>query len=212
MGFNPDSNSSLRSLALQADGKILVGGAFTSIGGQGRSYIARLNVDGTPDDFNPVANGFVSSLAVQVDGKILAGGSFCMMGGESRSKIARLSADEAALQELTVSGDGTTVNWTRSQSSPEVDDVVFEESSDLTVWTPLGVATRISGGWQPSGLDFPLLEKRYIRVRCKTHGGILNGSTSSIESVRQYYRSEKALQENFPWSTFLPAIIKRKQL
>jgi hypothetical protein len=46
-GFNPDSNDIVRSIALQADGKILIGGQFTSIGGEERNRIARLNPDGS---------------------------------------------------------------------------------------------------------------------------------------------------------------------
>ena len=63
------------SLALQADGKILVGGLFTTLGGTNRNYIARLNADGTLEpSFDPVAYfGSVNTLALQPDGKILVG-------------------------------------------------------------------------------------------------------------------------------------------
>lgn len=62
------------SLAVQADGKILVGGIFTTLGGQSRIGIGRLNADGTLDtSFNPGADSYVNSLAVQPDGKILVG-------------------------------------------------------------------------------------------------------------------------------------------
>ena len=62
---------------MQADGKILVGGVFTSIGGQTRNCIARLDpTTGLADSFNPNANDAVYSIAVQADGKILVGGSF----------------------------------------------------------------------------------------------------------------------------------------
>ena len=33
-GFNPSADSAVRSIAVQSDGKILVGGDFTNIGGQ----------------------------------------------------------------------------------------------------------------------------------------------------------------------------------
>ena len=60
---------------MQADGKILIGGGFTTIGGVARNYIARLNPDGSLDTgFNPNANDYVYSIAVQADGKILIGG------------------------------------------------------------------------------------------------------------------------------------------
>jgi hypothetical protein len=42
-GFNPNADLYVHALAVQADGKILVGGTFTFIGGQTRNYIARLS-------------------------------------------------------------------------------------------------------------------------------------------------------------------------
>jgi uncharacterized delta-60 repeat protein len=97
--FDPNANSDVLSIALQADGKILVGGGFngaSSIGGQTRNNIARLDATtGLADSFNPNANGNVFSIAVQADGKILAGGDFngvSSIGGQTRNYIARLDA------------------------------------------------------------------------------------------------------------------------
>ncbi len=95
-GFNPgtggSSDPTVYSLAVQADGKVLVGGGFTTLGGQTRNYIGRLNPNGTLDTaFNPGANGRVNSLAVQADGKILVGGWFTTLGGQTRNRIARLN-------------------------------------------------------------------------------------------------------------------------
>ena len=47
--FNPGAGSRVDALAVQPDGKILVGGYFTTLGGQPRNYIGRLNADGTLD-------------------------------------------------------------------------------------------------------------------------------------------------------------------
>src|SRR6266700_1951701 len=96
--FNPSAGGvvypSVYSLALQADGKIVVGGVFTGLGGQSRNYIGRLNADGTLDtSFNPGASNYVSSLALQADGRILVGGGFTTLGGQSRTNIGRLNAD-----------------------------------------------------------------------------------------------------------------------
>ncbi len=106
--FNPGANASVFALAVQADGKILVGGFFTTLGGGGtgtttRNNIGRLNADGTLDtSFNPGAGGgeypSVSTLAVQPDGKILVGGQFTRLGGggtgtTTRNNIGRLNAD-----------------------------------------------------------------------------------------------------------------------
>jgi uncharacterized delta-60 repeat protein len=92
--FNPVANNSVLCTAVQADGKIVVGGIFTTLGGQSRSRLGRLNADGTLDTgFNPGANNSVFSLAVQADGKIVVGGYFTTLGGQSRSYLGRLNAD-----------------------------------------------------------------------------------------------------------------------
>src|SRR4051812_47291798 len=78
--FDPGANSIVRAFAVQADGKILVAGRFTGLGGgtgtTTRNRIGRLNVDGSLDSFDPGANGEVFAIAVQPDGKILVGGDF----------------------------------------------------------------------------------------------------------------------------------------
>jgi len=88
------ANDHVSALAVQADGKIVVGGSFTALGGQPRDHIARLNPDGTLDAaFNPGANGWVGVLAVKADGKIVVGGSFSELGGQSRGNIGLLNPD-----------------------------------------------------------------------------------------------------------------------
>jgi len=92
--LNPGADGSVHSLAVQADGKILVGGYFTTLGGQPRNRITRLNADGSLDStFNPGADSGLESLAVQADGKILVGGYFTTLGGQPRRGIGRLNAD-----------------------------------------------------------------------------------------------------------------------
>ena len=92
---------------VQSDGKILVGGYFTTIGGVARNYIARLNPDGSIDTaFNPNANNILSSIAVQADGKILIGGRFTTIGGVARSYIARLNPNGSV--DATFNPNGTT--------------------------------------------------------------------------------------------------------
>src|SRR5207244_9188376 len=100
-GFDPNANGAVRVAVTQSDGKILIGGDFTTFSPNGgvavtRNHIARLNPNGTLDTaFDPNANQTVDSIAVQADGKILAGGQFCglnSIGGQTRNFIARLDA------------------------------------------------------------------------------------------------------------------------
>src|ERR1700686_701044 len=96
--FDPHPNFGVTAIVVQPDGKILIGGYFTTLSPNGgapviRNRIARLNPDGTLDSaFNPNANDDVYSIAVQADGKILVGGNFSSIGGQMRSRIARLDA------------------------------------------------------------------------------------------------------------------------
>ncbi|MBX2927531.1 MAG: T9SS type A sorting domain-containing protein [Saprospiraceae bacterium] len=97
-GFDPGSgaNSLVYAIAVQPDGKILIGGIFTSYNGAPRNGIARLNSDGSLDTgFGPGsgANDWVWAMAVQPDGKILIGGLFTSYNGAPRNRIARLNAD-----------------------------------------------------------------------------------------------------------------------
>src|SRR6185369_14533986 len=70
-GFNPGANSTVNTIIVQPDGKILVGGYFTILAGQPRNHVGQLNSDGSLDEaFNPGTNFYanrVGSLAVQVD-------------------------------------------------------------------------------------------------------------------------------------------------
>jgi uncharacterized delta-60 repeat protein len=84
------------AVAVQADGKILIGGDFTRINEVQRNHVARLNADGTLDkSFNPGSgtDSGVRCLAAQADGKILIGGIFTNVQGVARNRIARLKPD-----------------------------------------------------------------------------------------------------------------------
>src|SRR5204862_6412653 len=98
--FNPNANGTVNAIVVQADSKILVGGHFsgaTSIGGQTRNFIARLDATtGLADTFDPNANNYVYSIAAQAYGNILAGGFFTSIGGQTRNYIARLDTTGAA--------------------------------------------------------------------------------------------------------------------
>jgi len=96
--FNPGigANNFIFRTAVQADGKIIIGGNFTSYNGTARNYITRLNADGSLDaTFNPGtgANNYVYTTALQADGKIIIGGDFTSYNGIARNRIARLNAD-----------------------------------------------------------------------------------------------------------------------
>ncbi len=96
-GINGGAVKYALDLALQPDGKILLGGGFTSYLGTSRWALARLNTDGMLD--TNFVHGFpaglgvntvVQSIGVQNDGKIYVGGSFTNWLGLPTPGIVRL--------------------------------------------------------------------------------------------------------------------------
>ncbi len=97
-GFDPGSglNWPAIAMALQPDGKVLIGGGFTSVNATAMNRISRLMSDGTLDRaFDPGsgADATVRSIALQPDGKVLIGGSFTTVNGTTIGRIARLHSD-----------------------------------------------------------------------------------------------------------------------
>jgi uncharacterized delta-60 repeat protein len=183
LDFNPGVSGlspAVYCLALQADGKILVGGIFNSLAGSPHSRIGRLNPDGTPDNlFNAAANSDVYGLAIQPDGKVLAGGLLSYLAQQPRSFLGRLNALDPAAQSLNC--DGTTITWMRNGSSCDVWRTTFDSSTDGTNWVNLGDGTRIAGGWQLTNVALPPSAR--VRARGYTTGGGNNSSSWFIESV-----------------------------
>jgi uncharacterized delta-60 repeat protein len=95
--FNPNVSGEkavVRSMAVQPDGKIIIGGNFTKVQGASHANVARLNADGSVDPtFTASTNYYVDSVAVQADGKIVLGGQFDKVNDTGRSYLARLTED-----------------------------------------------------------------------------------------------------------------------
>lgn len=93
---SPGIGSQVESIALQPDGKLLIGGWFSNWGGSGHGRVVRLDTSGALDpDFAPGsgANSIVFTTTIQPDGKVLIGGVFTTFNDTARSCIARLHPD-----------------------------------------------------------------------------------------------------------------------
>jgi uncharacterized delta-60 repeat protein len=97
---SPDASFSgvagVSSVVLQPDGKVLIGGNFTTVHGTNRNRIARLNANGTLDaGFDPGAgaNAMVRSIALQTNGGLIIAGDFTTVNEANRNRIARLNAN-----------------------------------------------------------------------------------------------------------------------
>ena len=194
--FNPGAETQVLALTVQADGAILVGGAFKWLGANGgvsrsiRNYIGRINADGSVDlGFDPGANNWVNTVALQKDGQVLAGGIFDHLGngpslvagaGTPRNRVGRIT-NTAALDVLSTSGNDTILSWQRSGSGPEVVRVTFEQAIGASSYTPLGAGVRVGAAWKLGGLSLPHTKTR-IRARGFYDSG-QNGAGSIVETV-----------------------------
>jgi uncharacterized delta-60 repeat protein len=139
-GSGPDFGVS--DVAVQPDGKVIIGGDFRSFNGTAKINLARLNADGNLDTTfnsnitsNPGA-GFVHGVVIQPDGKPIVGGTFTAIGtGSNRSDLARLQGDMLVTWPAGDAADKTI-------TLPIVDDLLDEpdEMLNLTL-TPFGGAT-----------------------------------------------------------------------
>jgi len=111
-GLGAGINNSVFALALQSDGRILVGGQFTQVDLTLRFNLARLNTNGSVDlTFDPGTgpNGDVNAIVIQPNGAIIIGGTFIGYDGFNRGGIARVMAS-GALDFSFDSGVGTGGN------------------------------------------------------------------------------------------------------
>ena len=80
-GFGDGADDMVKVVCVQPDGKILIGGKFTKYNGVARSYLARLNADGTLDAsfhspiYQTPVERAVNAIIVRPDGKIMIGGT-----------------------------------------------------------------------------------------------------------------------------------------
>src|SRR5262249_33894087 len=131
----------VKSIAVQPDGRVLIGGSFTNVNGASRNRIARLNADGTVDgsfssyveiffdpDYNPSS---VASMAIQPDGKILMAGTFYRIDGVTRRGIARLDA-----------GGTLDTNFAAVSGAPDVRAVALQSDGKVLIG---GTFTSING-------------------------------------------------------------------
>lgn len=105
------TNNIPHALALQSDGKVLLGGDFYYYNGVHRLGIARLNTNGSIDtSFNPSGlntyyRSVVTGITVQSDGKILLLGFFSPpTAGATQKNIIRLNSD-GSIDSTFAAGD-----------------------------------------------------------------------------------------------------------
>ena len=111
-----DAFRGIEGLALQTDGKILIGGDFAFVGGVERRIAARLNSNGSLDTAFSIGltptnhGGRAAAFAIQPDGKIIAGGAlFVTVGSTTLRNVVRLNPNGSPDTSFSVAGESLDI-------------------------------------------------------------------------------------------------------
>jgi len=170
----------VRALALQTDGKVLVGGDFETMDGLPYGGLARLNPDGSLDTNFITGLGLlgeddepVSGIVVQSPDRALVAGWFeeywvdrstAWPGVPGRSPLAPVLTPQTASPCLSTGG----FQFTFANSGGHLFTVLATTNLNLTAsnWTVLGSSTNLGGGisqfTDPGAADQP---RRFYRLR-----------------------------------------------
>ncbi len=187
-------DSSIDSIVLQPDGKLLVAGIFQNGNGQGHHALARLNADGTLDSgfadlhfsFSASnANGYIYGIAAETNGDIIAVGNFSLANGQPKQFMARVIGNDKGSSSLTAtaSGGNSIVKWTRTGGGVELGAApVLEHSSDGVTYTTVGTMTRVANGWQITAPYNLAGAPFYLRAEGAASTGTTNESIGRVTS------------------------------
>ena len=160
-------NGTVYAITLQSDGKILVGGDFTTYNGEFAGHIIRLNTDGSIDNsftYSSEFNGTVYAIAIQNDGKIVAGGSFSYYYDYECPGYVRLNSD------------GTPdTTFTLYPFEGEVYSILLEDVNDIQYYSGQKITNQniIIGGW--FGMYIPELDiQPNALAKFKSDGTFIN--------------------------------------
>ena len=107
--WNPNANGPVEAIAHFA-GYTYVGGSFSNIGGQARTYVAKLDGSGNASSgwVPPAPDSPVLALAVdQTLSRLVIGGAFENIGSTPQGRVAALSLSTGALQPWNPNFNGT---------------------------------------------------------------------------------------------------------
>lgn len=193
--FDTTALGGVRAIAVQPDGKILVGGNFTRPRSGAITQLFRLNVDGTLDEtFAPASSSFsssgsgqINSIVIQPDGKILiAGLNIGVVSGTNLVQItslARLNADGTPDGSFVLGSVPTVVGGINHVALQADGKILVVWGDNLRGGLNGGVARLNSDGSVDSSFNSALPAALYNSIVVQPDGKILVGGDFSISYV-----------------------------
>ena len=219
-GFSGQFSDIPYVVAVQSDGKTLVGGAFMDYNGTTAYRIIRLNADGTPDStWTPPADGFntgvVYAITIQTDGKILCGGAFQNYGGaasQNFGNIIRLNTN-GSVDTTFVPTSGFTTGFNGTvRAITLVSDGNILVGGEFTSYgnvpslgriTKLSSTGAIDGGFNTAGANNTVYAIALQTPSSATSDILIGGDFTDYNGDPQYTRMAKLSSdgdEDFTWA------------
>lgn len=208
----------VETLLLQTDGKIVLGGRFTTFNGISYNKMVRLNTDGSIDFGFVIGTGFdkyVYAIALQSDNKLIIGGTFLNYGGASAKKIARLNSN-GSLDISFISGTGF--------SNGEVRTILVQPDDRLLIGgtfsgTYNGVAVKrmvrlLATGVYDTTFSVNLNSTLYSICFTPNNKVMIGGNFNSISGITKHrvarikLCTDSSVWDGIAWSNGLPSVEK----
>lgn len=230
------------AIAVQADGRVLIGGGFSQVHGQTRNSIARLNPDGSLDASFLSGNGAqqvndaitlpggvvllpastqpgaVNSMDIQSDGKIVVVGNFNRFNGAAATNLARLNPDGTVDSSFsTGSGLDGGATWVKLLPSGKI--LVSGAQKYRGITLNQGLARILPDGTLDQAFKGPLLDFGGTMSGLQVQpGGKIVGAASYLNSsfrlVTQIVRlnEDGSLDSSFNRGTVASGTVTRVQV
>ena len=191
------------AVALQPDGKILIGGSFPSVGNVASYNVARLDTNGLVDASFSVpstVNGAVRCIQVQPDGKILIGGDFSTFIGKASGHVVRLTSNGALDTNFTANAslNGSVYSLALQANNS------FLAGGNFSFYNPaysLGYDYDLARCYPDGTTDtnfFATFNSTVYSLAIQSDGGILAGGAFSTVSNQTHYGVARVYGDSYP--------------
>lgn len=195
-GVGTGANGTVYAVAMQTDGKILIGGDFTMYNGKVADHIARLNADGSLDaSFTARVDSAVHTMAVQSDGKIVIGGNFRKCNNTTRYRMARFNSDGSLDASFDPGGDPGYDYWHVYSIAIQNDGKIIVGGNIYKINDPGAGYTIVrlnSNGTPDTGFKLGVyidFSETVNTITLQTDGKIVVGGYFSLSAGGQYYNA-----------------------
>lgn len=185
--FNATTNGAVHAIAVQADGKVVIGGTFTQVNAVTHGRLARLNADGSLDATfatGVTVGANVWALAALPDGHILVGGDFTQLAGVAKTRIARLMPDGSIDPTFT-----TTANFTINAMLVQPDGKILIGGGFTQInGTARGGLARLNADGTLDGAFAPSVNASVFALALQPNGAIVvGGNFSTVNGITSVY-------------------------